>query len=92
VATIRVHLYVSGRVQGVNYRAFVKREALRLGLTGWVRNLPDRRVEVVAEGEEEQVERLVQLCEEGPPLAIVRNVEARREPLTGSFSSFSIRY
>ena len=92
MATIRVHLYVSGRVQGVNYRAFVKREALRLGLTGWVRNLPDRRVEVVAKGEEEQVERFVQLCGEGPPLAMVRNIEAHREPPTGSFNSFSIRY
>jgi acylphosphatase len=92
MATIRVHLYVSGRVQGVNYRAFVKREALRLGLTGWVRNLPDRRVEVVAEGEEGQVERLVQLCGEGPPLAMVRGIESHREPSTGSFSSFSIRY
>jgi len=92
VATIRIHLYVSGRVQGVNYRAFVKREALRLGLAGWVRNLPDRRVEVVAEGEEGQVERLVRLCGEGPPLAMVRNIEAHREPPTGSFSTFIIRY
>ena len=92
MATIRIHLYVSGRVQGVNYRAFVKREALRLGLTGWVRNLPDRRVEVVAEGEEGQVERLVRLCGEGPSLALVRGIESHREPPTGSFSSFSIRY
>lgn len=92
MATIRVHLYISGRVQGVNYRAFVKREALRLSLTGWVRNLPDRRVEVVVEGDEGQVERLVRLCGEGPSLAMVRNIEARREPPTGSFSSFSIRY
>jgi acylphosphatase len=92
VATIRVHLYVSGRVQGVNYRSFVKREALRLGLTGWVRNLPDRRVEVVADGEEGQVERLVRLCGEGPFLAMVRSIESHREPPTGSFSSFNIRY
>lgn len=89
---VRAHLYISGRVQGVNFRAYTKREALRLGLTGWVRNLPDRRVEVVVEGEEVLVERLISWCGEGPSLAVVRGIEAHREPPTGNFKTFSIRY
>lgn len=68
------------------------REARSLGLTGWVRNLPDRRVELVAEGNEENVEDLVSRCWEGPPLAIVRGIDVRREPPTGELDSFRIRY
>jgi acylphosphatase len=72
---IRVHLYISGRVQGVFYRRNAMQEAKRLGLTGWVRNLPDRRVEAVAEGDEKLVEEFISWCRKGPPLAIV-NCEA----------------
>ncbi len=88
----RIHLHISGRVQGVSYRSFAVREARSLGLTGWVRNLPDRRVELVAEGEEASLDELVSRCYEGPPLAIVRGIDVRREPPTGDLDSFRIRY
>jgi acylphosphatase len=89
---IRVRLNVVGRVQGVFYRANTRREALSLGLTGWVRNLPDGSVEVVAEGEEDQVEKLISCCRRGPPLAIVRSVEVKRESPVNEFKTFSVRY
>jgi len=88
----RIHLHISGRVQGVSYRRYAVREARSLGLTGWVRNLPDRRVELVAEGEEAILEELVSRCWKGPSLAIVRGIEVEREPPTGDLDSFSIRY
>lgn len=88
----RIHLHISGRVQGVSYRSFAVREARSLGLTGWVRNLPDRRVELVAEGDETNIEDMISRCYEGPPLAIVRGIDVRREPPTGDLDSFRIRY
>ena len=66
---------VRGRVQGVFYRASCQREAQRLGVTGWARNLDDGRVEVVAEGEPGAVEALVAWCRHGPPRALVTSVE-----------------
>lgn len=92
MTVVRVHLFISGRVQGVFYRSNAMQEAMRLGLTGWVRNLPDRRVEAVAEGDEERVEDFIRWCRRGPPLAIVRDVEVRREPATNWFETFEIRY
>lgn len=87
----RVHILVSGKVQGVFYRATTKEVADRLGLTGWVRNLPDGRVEIVAEGEEDALKNLISWCWEGPPLARVDNVEVRWEPYRGEYDSFSVR-
>ena len=87
---VRAHIYVSGRVQGVYFRRDTVNEALLLGLKGWVRNLPDRRVEAVAEGEEEGVEEFIRWCHEGPPLAIVRGVEVFRERPMGEFETFRI--
>lgn len=92
MGVIRVHLYVSGRVQGVFFRSNTRRRALELGLTGWVRNLPDGRVEVVAEGEEARVEEFVKWCRRGPPRAAVTGLEVRREPATGEFGTFGIRW
>lgn len=88
----RIHLHISGRVQGVSYRSFAVREARSLGLTGWVRNLPDRRVELVAEGAEASLDELVSRCRDGPSLAIVRGIDIQREPPTGEHSTFIIRY
>ncbi|TRO46839.1 acylphosphatase, partial [Candidatus Bathyarchaeota archaeon] len=76
----------------VSYRRFAVREARSLGLTGWVRNLPDKGVELVAEGEEAALEELISRCWEGPPLSIVRGIEVQREPPTGEHASFVIRY
>jgi acylphosphatase len=89
---VRAHIYVSGRVQGVYYRKNARRSALSLGLTGWVRNLPDRRVEAVAEGEKVHVEEFLAWCREGPSMAIVRNVEVAWERATSEYETFNVVY
>ncbi|HEV2358188.1 MAG TPA: acylphosphatase [bacterium] len=66
---------VSGRVQGVGFREFTRRAARRLGVGGWVRNLPDGRVEVVADGERAVLEALVSAVRAGPPGAVVRDIQ-----------------
>jgi len=66
----RVHVFVTGRVQGVFFRAETKSKADSLNLTGWVRNLPDGRVETVFEGEKERVDTMIEWCRQGPPYDI----------------------
>ena len=88
----RVHVFISGRVQGVFFRASTRNRALELGLKGWVRNLPDGRVEAVFEGEEEKVKEMLKWCHKGPAFASVSDVEYRTEKPTGEFNSFEIRY
>ncbi len=87
----RVHLVVSGIVQGVAFRAYTVDEARRLGVAGWVRNLADGRVEVEAEGERRAVEALVAWCRRGPPAAQVDEVEASWKPFAGDLGPFSQR-
>ncbi len=87
----RVRLLIQGRVQGVFFRAYTKREAARLGLVGWVRNLPTGEVETVAEGEPKAIEQFIAWCRHGPLAAEVSNVEIFEERPTGSFSAFTIR-
>lgn len=89
----RARLFVSGRVQGVFFRAFARDEALRLGLKGWVRNLPDGRVEILAEGDPGRLKELEAWCWQGPPYARVTGVEVRPETVKeGEFTSFEIRF
>lgn len=71
----RAHLFITGRVQGVFYRAFTKEVADSLGLKGWVRNLRDGRVEAVFEGDEDRISIAIERCKEGPPYAKVDNIE-----------------
>jgi acylphosphatase len=78
---VRRHVVVDGRVQGVWFRDSCLRLARAAGLTGWVRNRPDGRVEAVFEGEPEAVEGLVSWCRHGPPRAVVTGIEVRDEPL-----------
>lgn len=92
MASGRLEVLVSGRVQGVWFRASTREEALRLGLRGWVRNLPDESVEAVFEGEEEQLRRMLAWCRGGPPGARVDRVEARWGPASGEFAGFSVRH
>jgi acylphosphatase len=80
---VRRHLWVSGRVQGVWFRGSCAEEASGLGVSGWARNLPDGRVEVVVEGEADAVDKLAQWCRHGPPYAHVTSVEDRSEPPEG---------
>jgi acylphosphatase len=76
---IRAHVLISGRVQGVGYRYATVNIANRLGLTGWVRNLPDDRVEAVFEGSKEVVDEMVGWCHVGPSAAMVTNVVVEYE-------------
>jgi acylphosphatase len=87
---VRAHVFISGRVQGVFFRANARREALRLGVKGWIRNLYDGRVEAVIEGEEDKVKMMVEWCKRGPPGAIVSKVEIFWEPYKGEYKSFDI--
>ena len=86
-----LHLHISGRVQGVWFRESMKREAERLGMTGWVRNLTDGRVEAVACGTESQLEALLQWSAKGPPLARVDRVERHHFESGETFSCFEKR-
>ncbi len=88
----RAHILVEGKVQGVWYRASTCEVARRLRLTGWVRNLPDGRVEIVAEGPEDALRALIDWCWEGPPLARVEDVQVEWGEPTGEFEGFDIRY
>jgi acylphosphatase len=87
----RAHVFVSGRVQGVFYRAETKNNASCLNLTGWARNLPDGRVEAVIEGKEDKVNALIDWCRKGPSFASVTEIEVKEEPYTGTFEDFRIR-
>ncbi|MGH0035807.1 MAG: acylphosphatase [Myxococcota bacterium] len=82
---------VSGRVQGVWFRAATQERALQLGVTGWVKNRPDGRVEALFEGEPEAVERALAFVAEGPRLARVTGVEIERGDATGGFTGFEVR-
>lgn len=84
------HAKVSGRVQGVFFRAFVSQHARELGLTGWVRNLPEGSVEVTAEGERTGLEKLAHMVRQGPPASSVTNVEIHWAEYTGKYAGFGI--
>ena len=86
----RAHVYVSGRVQGVYYRANTRDQARERGVDGWVENLPDGRVEAVFEGPEADVESMVEWCHEGSPAAEVQDVEVSWEEPSG-LDGFRIR-
>jgi acylphosphatase len=89
---VRAHVFVTGKVQGVYYRQNTMETAKANGVTGWVRNLPDGRVEAVLEGDEPGVKRVVEWCQRGPPNAKVENVEEKWEDYAGEFSGFTIDY
>lgn len=88
----RVHLLIKGRVQGVFYRASTQETAVRLGLNGWVRNLPDSSVETVFEGLSEKVREAIEWCWQGPPGASVSEIDEKWTDHTGEFKSFNIKY
>ena len=81
---------MTGRVQGVSYRASTASEARRLGVVGWVRNLPDGSVELEVEGPDERVAALLAWCEHGPPAARVERVAAEELAPTGQETAFSV--
>jgi acylphosphatase len=87
----RAHVHVTGRVQGVFFRDSTRRNAERLGLSGWVRNSPEGAVEAVFEGPSERVREMVRWCEQGPPDASVENVSADFGPAHNDLPGFEVR-
>jgi len=92
MAAKRLHMFVSGMVQGVYYRANAQDKAMSLGLTGWVRNLLDGRVEILAEGDEKKLEELYEYCRNNPGMSKVDDVVASWEKPSGGFREFGISY
>ena len=90
MAQKRIQLVVRGRVQGVYFRASARREARQLGLTGWVKNRKDGAVELLAEGEEDQVKDFLAWAQHGPSTARVDKVETRWRSYTGEYPKFRI--
>jgi acylphosphatase len=88
----RVHLTIHGLVQGVAFRAYTEEQARRLGVKGWVRNLPGGQVEAEAEGERSAVEALVAWCRHGPPAARVEGVQATWSAYRGDLGAFTTRH
>lgn len=92
MAKIGAHVYVSGYVQGVAFRYTAIRQAKSLGVTGWVRNLRDGRVEVLIEGDELQVNEMIDWCRQGPRSARVTAIQTETLPYTGKFYDFDVRF
>ncbi len=82
-------LYVSGTVQGIFYRAFIKENAERIGLKGFVRNLDDGRVEIFIEGNPDEVNKMIELAKKGPKHSVIKSVEEKTEKFQ-SFKQFKI--
>ena len=87
----RAHVRISGQVQGVFFRDSTRQKAEELNLVGWVKNLPDGRVEAVFEGPPEEVKEMLRWCEEGPQQATVENVDTDIEDPVGDLSGFEVR-
>ena len=87
----RLHLIITGKVQGIFFRANTQKKAIELGLTGWVKNINDD-VEVVAEGAQKTIEGLIARLGEGPPLSHVEDVEVDWEDYKGEFDDFDITW
>jgi acylphosphatase len=88
----RVHVIVSGRVQGVAYRYFVERRAADIPVTGWVRNLRDGRVEIMAEGEKADLESFLGFLRQGPRMANVDDLDVLWEDYRGEYKDFRIEF
>lgn len=92
VMNMRVHIRVKGRVQGVGFRFECQRLAIQMGLQGWVKNLADGSVEIVAEGEQARLDRLAQWSRRGPAGAYVEICHVSSEPPTGEIRTFEVRF
>jgi acylphosphatase len=88
----RAHVWITGRVQGVFFRHYTRQEAAQRGLSGWVRNLPDGRVEAVFQGEDADLEAMLRWCRQGPPAARVTDVELVWEAPDPGMTGFGVRH
>jgi acylphosphatase len=89
--TLQVHVVISGRVQGVWYRASTKQKAEELGLTGWVKNTKEGNVEAVFEGQEPVIDEMIAWCRKGPPLAHVSDVRIVEKRKANQYTDFTIQ-
>lgn len=88
---MKVHLFISGQVQGVFFRAWTKRKAQTLDLKGWVKNLADGRVEAVFEGEKEKIDKMINWCWQGSPGSKVEQVDKVEQPDKEELKGVEIR-
>ena len=88
----RAHIFVSGRVQGVFFRQNTRKKARELGISGWVKNLPDGRVEAVLEESKEKIEEIIEWARQGSIIARVDEIEVFWEEYKGEFNDFVIKY
>lgn len=91
VGKIQKHIFLSGRVQGVGFRAFTRQQAAVLNINGWVKNLADGRVEIVVQGERTKVKEMISKLKEGPSFAKVEDIEINEEKLD-DLGDFKIKY
>jgi len=87
----RLHIIIQGQVQGVFFRNTAKKIAEEMGMTGWVRNLPDGRLEAVVEGEKDKLEKMAKWAKKGPILARVEKIELEWGEYKGEFKNFEIK-
>lgn len=90
--TVKAHVFIDGRVQGVFYRASAYSEARLLNIKGWVKNCLDGGVEAIFEGKKEDVDKMINWCHKGPPGALVKEVKVTWEKSDGMYEDFSINY
>jgi len=88
----QAHIIISGKVQGVFYRASTRDKALRIGVTGWVKNIPGGNVEAVFQGEKNKVMQMIEWCKKGPAYSKVDDVSVTWEELKEEFETFEVRY
>ena len=88
---VRAHILVNGRVQGVFFRVETCRAAHKRNVTGWVRNTSECKVEAIFEGNQENVEKMIEFCKRGPPAARVTKLDVHWEEYTGEFKDFKIQ-
>ncbi|MEY8203496.1 MAG: acylphosphatase [Bermanella sp.] len=91
MANEAIHIWVSGKVQGVYFRASTAKKAQKLNLCGWVQNLPDDRVEILAQGEAESLRQLLLWCQKGPVLARVSEITQQAASLDRQLNGFEVR-
>ena len=88
----RVHIVISGKVQGVFFRSFIKYHAVLLKLKGYVKNTFDGKVEAVFEGLEDNIKKMLELCKKGPESSKVININIKEETFKNEFKDFEVKY
>ncbi len=88
----RARIFIQGRVQGVFFRQSAKIKARKIGVFGWIKNLPDGRIEAVFEGDKEKVEKMIEWSKKGTIIANVKALDIKEEKYKGEFNNFDLRF